>query len=103
MTTNDNVNSSCAGHEEPECAGESPEVHAATEAVRRAKEELKKAQECCEEVRRRAAEKLEAVRKTTVGEVFDAGLGLIKKHPGPGMIVAAAAGFFLGRLFRGRR
>jgi hypothetical protein len=27
-------------------------------------------------------------------------LGMVKKHPGPGVIVAVLIGFFLGRLFR---
>jgi hypothetical protein len=72
-------------------------LSSATEALRRAKAELRKAQEFYEDVRHRAAERVEAVRKTTVGDVLDGALGLVKKHPGPGLFAVAAAGFLLGR------
>ncbi|MGD0898426.1 MAG: hypothetical protein ABR915_11360 [Thermoguttaceae bacterium] len=73
------------------------DISSATEALRRAKAELRKAQEVYEDIRRRAAQRVEAVRKTTVGELLDGTMGLIKKHPGPGLLAAAATGFFLGR------
>jgi ElaB/YqjD/DUF883 family membrane-anchored ribosome-binding protein len=84
---------------------ESPEdgcwgIRSAADAVQRAKAELKKAEEFYQEVRRRAAEQVEAVRKTTVGDVLDGTLDAIRKHPRTGLAVAAAAGFFLGRLFK---
>ena len=81
-------------------AEETPEVRTAEEAVRRAKEELKKAQELYLDVRRQATEQLREVRGTTVGELIDGVLKLVKKHPGPGVVIAALAGLFLGRFFR---
>jgi ElaB/YqjD/DUF883 family membrane-anchored ribosome-binding protein len=69
----------------------------ATEALRRAKAELRKAHEFYEDVRRRAAERVESVRKTTVGDLADTALGVVKKHPAAGLLAVAAAGFLLGR------
>jgi ElaB/YqjD/DUF883 family membrane-anchored ribosome-binding protein len=75
-------------------------IRTAAEAVRRAKAELKKAQDFYLEVRKKAAERVEAVRKTTVGDVVDGTLSAVRKHPCAGLTLAAAAGYFLGRLFR---
>jgi ElaB/YqjD/DUF883 family membrane-anchored ribosome-binding protein len=72
----------------------------AAEAVRRAREELQKAQELYDKVRHEATERLEKVRKTTFGDVIDCTLEAVKKRPGAGLTVAAALGFFLGRIFR---
>ena len=72
-------------------------LSSASDALRRAKAELKKAQEFYEDVRHRAAERVEAVRGKTVGEVLDGALHLVKKHPGTGLFAVAAAGFMLGR------
>ena len=77
-----------------------PEVRAAEEAVRRAKEELKRAQDLYVDVRRQATEQVRQVRGTTIGELIDGVLKLVKKHPGPGVVIAALLGVFLGRLFR---
>jgi len=77
-----------------------PEVRAAEEAVRRAKEELKKAQGLYVDVRRQATDQIRQVRAKTVGELIDNVLKLVKKHPGPGVVIAALLGMFLGRLFR---
>ena len=85
----------------PEASGDrSPEVRAAEEAIRRAEAELKKAREVYSQVRQKAAEQLKRARETTVADVVDGALNLVKKHPGPGVLLAAAIGFFLGRLFR---
>jgi hypothetical protein len=81
-------------------AEETAEATCCAEAVRRAKAELQKAQQMYEDVRRRAAEKVEAVRKTTVGDVLDTTLNAIRKYPGKGLMAAAVAGFLLGRLFK---
>jgi ElaB/YqjD/DUF883 family membrane-anchored ribosome-binding protein len=87
--------------EAPEAdAGRSTEECKAAAAVRRAKDELHKAQETYERVRQKAVGKLKEVREKSVGELIDGTLEMVKKHPGPGVIVAAALGFFLGRLFR---
>ncbi len=79
---------------------EMPEVRAAEEAVRRAKEELKKARGLYVDVRRQATDQIRLVRGKTVGELINDVLKLVKKHPGPGVVIAALFGMFLGRLFR---
>ena len=78
----------------------SPRVRKAAAAVEKAKAELRKAQELYHEVCTEATQKLKAAREKTVGEFIDGGLKLVKKYPGPGVILAALVGFFLGRLFR---
>ncbi|MBN1589747.1 MAG: hypothetical protein JW888_09550 [Pirellulales bacterium] len=79
---------------------DSPEVRSAADAVRRAKLELEKAQNLYAEVRQEAVERLEKVRQTTVGDVIDGTLEIVRKRPTVGLGVAALIGFFLGRLFR---
>jgi ElaB/YqjD/DUF883 family membrane-anchored ribosome-binding protein len=79
---------------------EMPEVVAAQEAVRRAKAELARAQELYVGVRRQATDQLRQIKGKTVGELMDGTLKLVKKHPGPGVVIAALLGVFLGRLFR---
>lgn len=81
-------------------AERTPEVEAAEAAIHRAEAELRKAREVYGQVRQQAAEPLKRVRETTMGDVIDRTLKLVKKHPGPGVVLAAAIGFFLGRLFR---
>jgi len=81
-------------------AEQSPKVRKAAEAVERAKADLEKAQACYQRVRREAVERLQKVRQKTVGDLVDDTLEVVRKHPGPGVIVAAILGFFLGRLFR---
>jgi hypothetical protein len=79
---------------------ECPEVHMAAEAVRLAKAELEKAEKFYEDIRRQAAEKLQAVRETTVGDIIDKTLVTVKRHPGWCLGVSAAMGFWLGRSFQ---
>lgn len=81
-------------------ADRSPRVERAAEAVRRAEAELDKAQQLYRKVREETTDRLRAAREKSVGDLIDGTLALVKKHPGPGLIVAAAIGFFLGRLFR---
>jgi len=81
-------------------AEQSPKVRKAAESVEQARAELEKAQACYQRVRREAVERLEKVRQKTVGDLLDDTLEVVRKHPGPGVIVAAILGFFLGRLFR---
>ncbi len=78
----------------------SPKVRKAVEAVDRAKAELEKAQARYRKVRDDAAERLRKVREKTLGDLIDGTLEAVKKHPGPGVLVAALIGVFLGRLFR---
>ena len=77
-----------------------PKIEAAEAAIHRAEAELRKAREVYGQVRQQAAEQLKRVRETAVGDVIDGTLKLVKEHPGPGVIIAAAIGFLLGRLFR---
>jgi ElaB/YqjD/DUF883 family membrane-anchored ribosome-binding protein len=89
-----------AGGDNQGSAAVDPLVRAAEEKVRLAREELRKAESYCDEVRRKASQQVDRLREMTIGEMIDGTLNLVKKHPGPGVILAAAAGFFLGRLFR---
>ena len=63
-------------------------------------EGLKEARQCCENVRRKAAGRVREVRETTLGDVFDRVIVTVKRHPRGSLAVAAALGFFMGRLFR---
>lgn len=89
-----------------ECEADAPQpeepedLQLAREAVRRAKAKLRKAQNAYRDVREGAAERVKKVRESTVGDAIDGTLKLVRKHPGPSVIVAALLGFFLGRLFR---
>lgn len=84
----------------PASAESSSEVCSAAEALKRAKEELAKAQAFYESVRKEAAQRYEAVRETCVGDLIDGTLEAVKRHPGAGLIIAALIGFFLGRGLR---
>jgi len=79
---------------------ESPKVRCAADAVARAEAELRRAQEAYQTVRREATERLQAVREKSVGDLIDGTLETVKKHPGPGVLIAVVIGFFFGRLFR---
>ena len=83
-----------------ECEGSWAEVHSAADAVRLAKGELHKAQEFYQRVRRETADRVEAVRNKTVGDLMDDALGTVRKHPVTGLTVALAAGIVLGRLLK---
>jgi ElaB/YqjD/DUF883 family membrane-anchored ribosome-binding protein len=81
-------------------AEQSPEIKQAADAVRRAEAELQKAQQLYQKVRQDATDRLRVVREKRVGELVDGTLEAVRKYPGPGLILAALVGFFLGRLFR---
>ena len=81
-------------------ADRSPEVTTAEEAVRRAEAELTKAKAAYARVRRQATEQLKRVREKRLGDLVDDTLKLVKRHPGPSVVLAAVVGFWLGRLFR---
>jgi tetratricopeptide (TPR) repeat protein len=51
-------------------------------------------------VRQQAAEKIEEIRDTTVGDMVDGALDVVRKHPGPSLLVAAALGFLFDRWLR---
>jgi len=79
---------------------DSPEVRAAARAVEDAKAALRDARACYEEVRKEAVDKVAKAREARLGDVIDGVLAFVRKHPGPGVLVALLAGFFLGRKFR---
>ena len=79
---------------------ESPRVRRAAEEVRRARAELENARQLYRQVRQEATDELRRVREKTAGDLIEGVLELVKKHPGPGVLLAVAVGFFLGRLFR---
>jgi len=81
-------------------SNDSPEVHEADEAVRLAEAELKKAQAAYVKIRQEATDRLKRVREKTLGDLIDDLLAQVKKHPGPGVVIAMLAGLFLGRIFR---
>jgi ElaB/YqjD/DUF883 family membrane-anchored ribosome-binding protein len=84
----------------PDGTDQAPEVAAAEAAVRRAEVELTKAKEAYARVRRQATEQLKRVREKKLGDLVDDTLKMVKKHPGPSVLLAALVGFWLGRLFR---
>ena len=61
---------------------------------------LKEARQCCHDMRRKAVERLQNARSTTLGDVLDGAAGFVKRHPQCSLGVAATLGFFMGRLFR---
>ena len=77
-----------------------PEVEIAEAALRRAEAELRKAKRHYCRIRRQATEKIRHARETKVSDVVEGTLRQVKKHPASGVLIAAAVGFFLGRLFR---
>jgi ElaB/YqjD/DUF883 family membrane-anchored ribosome-binding protein len=81
-------------------ADQSPKVQKAAEAVHQAEAELEKARQLYQKVRQEATDRLQAVREKSVGDLIDGTLEMVRKHPGPGVIVAAVIGFFLGKLLR---
>lgn len=84
----------------PTEAEELPEVKAAAQAVSRAREELEKACETYKNLRQEATDQVRKIRESTVGEVVEGSLEVVRKHPALGVGLAAMVGFFLGRLFR---
>jgi ElaB/YqjD/DUF883 family membrane-anchored ribosome-binding protein len=87
--------------EQPPCDdADGSEVEAAAEAVRRAKLELREARRAYWQLRRQTVDQLKQIREMSVGDLVDDTLKRVKRHPGPSVIVAVLAGFFLGRLFR---
>ena len=99
-TANPSSNQTGAHEETHVDAEDVCKIRSAAEAVRRAKAELKKAKDLYAQVRRQAADRLDAVRKTTVGDVVDGTLNTVRKRPGMSLFAATLAGFLLGRLFR---
>jgi ElaB/YqjD/DUF883 family membrane-anchored ribosome-binding protein len=74
------------------------ELENAASQVQSAREALAAAQEQYEHARVQAAEKIEELRETTVGELVDGALEFVKKNPGAGVFASGIAGFIIGRL-----
>jgi ElaB/YqjD/DUF883 family membrane-anchored ribosome-binding protein len=79
---------------------EMPAVQAAEQALRRATAELHRAEERYRQTRAQAVEQIGSLREKSAAELLESTLECVRKHPGPGVLAAAFAGFFLGRLFR---
>jgi len=77
-----------------------PEVEAAEAVLRKAEAELRRAKRHYSRIRRQATDNLKRARESNLTDLVDGTLKLVKKHPAPGVLIAAAIGFFLGRLFR---
>ena len=72
-------------------------VAAAKDKMNAARMALEEAKAEFDELREQAAEKLE---DGAVGDVIDETLEFVRRHPGIGVISAAAIGFIVGRAFR---
>jgi len=79
---------------------ERPEVRAAEDAVRRAREQLEQAQQYCQQLRSDASAEWNDLRNANFGDVLEKSLTFVRKNPGVGVSIAALLGFFLGRIFR---
>ena len=79
---------------------EQPALKAAAEAVRCAKEEFEKACATYQNLRKEATDQVRKLRESTVGDVVEGSLEMVRKHPALGVGLAAMVGFFFGRLFR---
>ncbi len=79
---------------------ERPEVRAAEDAVRRAREQLEQAQQYCQQLRSDASAEWNDLRNANFSDVLEKSLTFVRKNPGVGVSIAAVLGFFLGRIFR---
>lgn len=79
---------------------ERPEIQAAEEAVRRAREQLEQAQHYCSQLRDQTAAEWQDLREANFRDLVDKSLAFVRKNPGVGVAVAAVLGFFIGRIFR---
>ncbi|MFT5522708.1 MAG: ElaB/YqjD/DUF883 family membrane-anchored ribosome-binding protein [Pirellulaceae bacterium] len=74
------------------------ELENAASQVQAAREALTAAQEHYEQAREQAAEKIEELRDTTVGELVDGVLEFVKKNPAAGVFASGIIGFIIGRI-----
>ncbi len=84
----------------PRPADADPQVQSAADALRAAREELRRVEEQYQKVRQQAAEKIEQVRDTTVGDMLDGALEIVRQHPGPSLLAAVAFGIMLDHWLR---
>ena len=83
-----------------DAAKPSREVADAEERLHLAREQLRQAEEYYAEIKEKAAEQVEHLRETTLGDVVDGVFEFVKKHPAAGVMGAATIGFVLGRITR---
>ena len=77
------------------------DLKAAEQELKRARQRLRKAKQSVREARQKARQEGAAgSRDSSLGDLLERTLSLVKKHPGIGLAAAAAAGFVLGRIFR---
>lgn len=108
MENDDNQTSSAVNEESvtPEDATKENATEEATtqeqasSCAGRLSDELKEARQCCDNMRRKAVERLQNARSTTLGDVLDGATDFAKRHPQCSLGIAATLGFFMGRLFR---
>jgi ElaB/YqjD/DUF883 family membrane-anchored ribosome-binding protein len=79
---------------------ERPEIQAAEEAVRRAREQLEQAQQYCQQLHSQTAAEWRDLREANFRDLLEKSLAFVRKNPGVGVSVAAILGFFVGRIFR---
>lgn len=77
-----------------------PDVQAAADEVEQARDKLRAAEDCYRKLRDQAAEKIEQLQGSTLGDAFDFVVSTTKRHPVIGLLTAGVMGFYLGRLFR---
>jgi hypothetical protein len=100
---NNEETDSIDGVAEKDLAGgvdDDPEVRAAAESVKQAREQLRAAEARYRQIQEQNSLEVEQVCCKTVGDVFDAILTTTKRHPGPCLLAAGALGYLLGRLLR---
>jgi len=84
--------------ENPNQAEPVPHEVPVEEVLRVAGVDVRKAAEAvCRTFQEEAAERVKRLRETTVGDLIDGTLNLVKKYPGPGVVIAVLIGFMLGR------
>lgn len=81
-------------------SADSFDIHSAADALAAAREELRKAEARYHDLRQRASEKMEKIRETTVGEMVDGALEVVRKYPGQSLLAAFACGFMFDRWLR---
>jgi hypothetical protein len=79
---------------------ELPPIQAAEAALRRARAEVKRARAHYHSLRLEAEQGIDHVRAGEVGELTDQVLDAVRKHPGPGVLIAMLVGFVIGRIGR---
>jgi len=77
-----------------------PYVEDAERALVQAQQQLRKARRRYQQVRRKAKKEIGEARDKKLSELTDEGMEFVRHYPGISVAIAAAFGFFFGRLFR---